>query len=260
MMPFADDVLRPTDSSYAELPEELAEYSPLFDGCIGAIDGTLIEVSVPERFQADFTNRHGWRSQNVICVCNFKMMFTYVGVGTEGSAHDMRVYRQKALMDRRFPRPPKGRYYLADSGYSCQDGIMPPHPGMRYHVKEFKKKAPQNIHELFNQHHSRLRNVIERCFGAAKSKWPMLDRVPHYPLLKQSEPILAGFALWNFVHALEGPRHPLRRRLRGGLSGLRQLASMALGPDASTEEVREWITLGLGLLGNNYWNDQDFDE
>ena len=124
---------------------------------------------------------------------------------------------------------------MADSGYSCQDGIMPPHPGMRYHVKEFKKKAPQNIHELFNQHHSRLRNVIERCFGAAKSKWPMLDRVPHYPLLKQSELILAGFALWNFVHALEGPRHPLRRRLRGGLGGLRQLASMALGPDASTE-------------------------
>jgi hypothetical protein len=110
MMPFADVVLRPMDSSYAELPEELAEYSPLFDGCIGALDGTLIEVSVPKRVQADFTNRHGWRSQNVICVCDFNMMFTYVGVGTEGSAHDMRVLKQRALMDSKFPRPPKGLF------------------------------------------------------------------------------------------------------------------------------------------------------
>ena len=110
MMPFADAVLRPKDNSYAELPQELAEYSPLFDGCIGAIDGTLIEVSVPERVQADFTNRHGWRSQNVICVCDYNMMFTYVGVGTEGSAHDMRVLKQRALMDSKFPRPPKGLF------------------------------------------------------------------------------------------------------------------------------------------------------
>ena len=110
MMPFADAVLRPMDSSYAELPEELAEYSPLFDGCIGALDGTLIEVSVPERVQADFTNRHRWRCQNVICVFNFNMMFTYVGVGMEGSVHDMRVLKQRALMDSKFPCPPKGLF------------------------------------------------------------------------------------------------------------------------------------------------------
>ena len=127
---------------------------------------------------------------------------------------------------------------------------MPPHPGRRYHVKEFKKKKPQNAEELFNRHHSRLRNVIERSFGAAKMKWQMLDGVPHYPLIKQSQLIMAGLSLHNFVHELEGPTHPRRRRVGAGLGQLSQLASVALGPDAPIQEVREWITLGLGLLGN----------
>ena len=129
---------------------------------------------------------------------------------------------------------------------------MPPHPGRRYHVKEFKKRKPQNAEELFNRHHSRLRNVIERSFGAAKIKWQMLDRVPHYPLLQQSQLIMAGLALHNFVHQLEGPTHPPRRRVGAGLGQLSQIASIALSPDAPTQEVREWITLGLGLLGNKY--------
>ena len=129
---------------------------------------------------------------------------------------------------------------------------MPPHPGRRYHVKEFKKRKPQNTEELFNRHHSRLRNVIERSFGAAKMKWQMLDGVPHYPLIKQSQLIMAGLSLHNFVHELEGPTHPQRRRVGAGLGQLSQLASVALGPDAPIQEVREWITLGLRLLGNKY--------
>jgi len=139
-----------------------------------------------------------------------------------------------------------------DSKYTCQEGYIPPHPGRRYHVKEFKKKKPQNAEELFNRHHSRLRNVIERSFGAAKMKWQMLNRVPHYPLLKQSQLIMAGLALHNFVHQLEWPTHPPRRRVGAGLGQLSQIASIALSPDAPTQEVREWITLGLGLLGNKY--------
>jgi len=115
-----------------------------------------------------------------------------------------------------------------------------------------QEKEPQNAEELFNRHHSRLRNVIERSFGAAKMKWQMLDRVPHYPLLKQSQLIMAGLALRNFVHQLEGPTHPPRRRVGAGLGQLSQIASIALSPDAPTQEVREWITLGLGLLGNKY--------
>lgn len=229
MMPWADAMLRLKDTSYEVVPDELAEYSPLFDRCIGAIDGTHIEVCVDEACHDDFTNRHGWTSQNVIAACNFNMMFTYIGVGTEGSAHDMRVLKKKALEDSKFPRPPEGtfatifpacriygmlvlsssgrdyehvylatgHYYLVDSGYAFREGYMAPYPSMRYHVKEFKNRPPWSAEELFNRHHSRLRNVIERTFGAAKSKWQLLKGVPHYPHIKQSQLIMAGCALWN---------------------------------------------------------------
>jgi hypothetical protein len=51
-------------------------------------------VIVDEAIHDDFTNRKGNTSQNVIVVCDFDMRFTYIGVGTEGSAHDMRVIKE----------------------------------------------------------------------------------------------------------------------------------------------------------------------
>jgi hypothetical protein len=53
-------------------------------------------------------------------------------------------------------------------------------------VKEFQKKGPSNEQEVFNRHHSKLRNVIEKAFGAAKAKWKMLKGVPHYSGTKQT--------------------------------------------------------------------------
>ena len=56
-----------------------------------------------------YTNRHGYTSQNVVATCDFDMRFTYVGSGTEGSAHGMRVLK-KAWKDPNFPHPPSGLF------------------------------------------------------------------------------------------------------------------------------------------------------
>ena len=147
-----------------------------------------------------------------------------------------------------------GRYYLVDSGYANREEYMPPYPCMRYHVKEFKKGSPRHAQELFNKYHSRLRNVIERTFGCAKSKWQLLNGIPHYPLIKQSQLVMAACALHNYVHELEGPKRPVRYRQRGVGGSLGQVLAMALSPDATTEEIRDWITLGLPLLEKKYVN------
>ena len=73
----------------------------------GAVDGTHIDVVVDEAVREDFINRKGRTTQNVIDVCDFNMRFTYIGAGTEGSAHDKWVKR-KADEDPCFPRPPSG--------------------------------------------------------------------------------------------------------------------------------------------------------
>ena len=107
MTGFADDIIRPRDTSYAVVPAELVEYSPFFDGCIGAMDGTHIDVIVDKEIRDDHINRKGRPTQNVVAVCDFDMRFMYVGAGTEGSTHDMRVKR-KAEADESFPHPPSG--------------------------------------------------------------------------------------------------------------------------------------------------------
>ena len=59
--------------------------------CIGAIDGTHIRGSTPVEVADTYRNRKGALSQNVMAVCDFNMLFTYVVTGWEGSAHDARV-------------------------------------------------------------------------------------------------------------------------------------------------------------------------
>jgi hypothetical protein len=109
MTPFADAVLRPKDYNYAVVPHELTEYTPFFDGCIGVIDGTHIEMCVDEEAHDDFTNRKGYTSQNVIVVCDLDMRFTYIGVGMEGSVHDMCVLK-RAQAKPNYPHPPAGLF------------------------------------------------------------------------------------------------------------------------------------------------------
>ena len=105
------------------------------------------------------------------------------------------------------------------------------------------------MEEVFNHHHSKLRTVIEWTFGATKAKWQMLKCIPHYKGIKQTQIILALCALHNYVHELEGPHQPGRFRQAPDLGPLSQVATMALGDPNDMEQVRDWITYGLGLLG-----------
>ena len=104
---FADDVIRPKDTSYSGVPPALVEYTPFFDGCIGAMDGTHIDMIVDLGVRDNHINRKGKTTKNGVAVCDFDMRFTYIGAGTEGSAHDMRV-KKKADDDASFPCPPSG--------------------------------------------------------------------------------------------------------------------------------------------------------
>ncbi|CAN1146605.1 hypothetical protein LINPERPRIM_LOCUS6517 [Linum perenne] len=62
-----------------------------FKGCFGALDGTLINVREPKRFQARYRTRKGTNAINVLGVCNQNLQFIYCLAGWEGSAHDSRV-------------------------------------------------------------------------------------------------------------------------------------------------------------------------
>lgn len=108
----ASDIIRP-HRSLDEVPPEIMNDSrlwPYFKDCVGAIDGTHIDACVPKNEQMPYRNRKGVCSQNIMAVCSFDMLFTFVEAGWEGSAHDSRIF-QHCIRDpnKNFPHPPRGK-------------------------------------------------------------------------------------------------------------------------------------------------------
>ena len=66
-----------------------------------------------------------------------------------------------------------------DSGYPCTLGFLPPYRIKGYHLRDFRGgDHPEGAKELFNYRHSSLRNVIERCFGVLKARFPVKNDAP----------------------------------------------------------------------------------
>ncbi|XP_025625148.1 uncharacterized protein [Arachis hypogaea] len=64
-----------------------------FKGYLGALDGTYIDVTVPEKDKLRYRTRKGKISTNVLGICNRDMNFVYVLSGWEGSTSDLRILR-----------------------------------------------------------------------------------------------------------------------------------------------------------------------
>ncbi|XP_047944549.1 putative nuclease HARBI1 isoform X2 [Salvia hispanica] len=97
-----------------------------FENCLGALDGTHVEVSVPLNHQGRYRNRKGRITTNVLAVCSRDLSFTYILPGWEGSAADSRVLRD--ALTRNYPFiVPKDKYFLVDVGYTNGPGFLAPY-------------------------------------------------------------------------------------------------------------------------------------
>ncbi|XP_058211855.1 uncharacterized protein LOC131324046 [Rhododendron vialii] len=169
-----------------------------------------------------------------MAMCSFDMKFTFVYPGWEGSAHDGCVFfAAVSNPDFHFPHPPLrkfkfeedcshicfwiyssrkhiiltrvisdlDKYYLVDSGYTNMLGYLPPYRGQRYHRDQWDGANTifRTPYELFNYKHSSLRNVIERCFGVLKKRFPILKGMPNYDYALQSTIVTACCVIHNFI-------------------------------------------------------------
>ncbi|XP_057774824.1 uncharacterized protein LOC130993805 [Salvia miltiorrhiza] len=173
-----------------------------FKGCLGALDGTYVNVMVSNNDKARYRTRKGQISTNVLGVCDRNLKFVYVLSGWEGSAADSRILRD-AINRPHGLKVPKGFYYLCDNGYANSEGFLTPFKGVRYHLKEWGPNSgrPQNKEELFNLRHSKARNVIERAFGILKMRWGILRSTTFYPIKIQNRLIMAAFLINNFIRS-----------------------------------------------------------
>lgn len=91
------------------------------------------------------------------------------------------------------------KYYLCDAAYRHTRGFMAPYRNVRYWLGDFRRNRAMTSKEKFNHAHAKLRNVIERVFGVLKARFPILKRMPSFPLIKQRDITIVCFAIHNFI-------------------------------------------------------------
>ncbi|KAJ9553054.1 hypothetical protein OSB04_017099 [Centaurea solstitialis] len=164
----------------------------LMHGAIGALDGTLIHAIVPLNQQARYRGR-GDCFQNVLGMCNFNMILTYVWAGWEGIIHDARVLREVAFdPNSRFMFPPSIMYhpFLINIIFVMLQIPIP---------MDFLLVIAIPFEEKFNHVHAQLGNVIERTYSVLKVRFSIPKQMAFYPFPKQIKVVVACFAIHNFI-------------------------------------------------------------
>ena len=245
----------PPPDYLAKKIEDSRKFYPWFKDCIGALDGTHIPVFVKTSSQPAYTNRKGYLSQNVMGVCTFDLQFCYIYAGWEGSANDQQVLND--AIGKGYFKVPAGKYYLADAGYVCSDIILSPYRGYRYHLKEglSARAKPACKEELFNLRHAQLRNEVERIFGVAKRRFPILDKAYEtLDMQKQVHLVYALTGLHNFIR-----QHATRfdlfdtEGIEKGDREARANAETSIRADTSSVEQRNQMETWRNQVAEEMW-------
>ncbi|XP_052624812.1 uncharacterized protein LOC111888675 [Lactuca sativa] len=202
MMCFSREIIVPTSSnSTRNTSERHRRLMQIFPGAIGALDGTLVHAVVPVDQQTRYRGRGKVECyQNVIGICNFDMIFTFVWAGCEGIAHDSKVLKEVAFNPTSgFPFPPPDKYYLCDAAYTNTRGFMAPYRNTRYWLADFQRNRALTKEEMFNHAHAQLRNYIERAYGVLKARFPILKQMDPYPFPVQKNIVISCVAVHNFI-------------------------------------------------------------
>ncbi|XP_071724153.1 uncharacterized protein [Rutidosis leptorrhynchoides] len=183
MMEFAKEMIMPTTfDPNLDVPDSHKSIRKIFKGAVGALDVTLVHAIIPLDQQIAYRGREKEKYyQNVLAICDFNMIFTYVYAGWEGVAHDLRVLREiLSNPDNCFPFPPPNKYYLCDASYPSTREFLTPYHNVRYWLGDYRRRRATTKEEKFNHAHARIRNVIERAFGVLKARFPILDKMAPY--------------------------------------------------------------------------------
>jgi hypothetical protein len=176
-----------------------------------AADGVHFEHTVPKAKANAYRNRKGVTSTNALMACTFDGFFAYAFAGAEGQHCDpklLQVVRDAFFSTLSTVIELHGErivtYFLVDAIFGLEERLMTPYRGIRYHLKEWEGKQPQNSQELFNLQHAKLRNVIERAFGILKRRFKILREPSECETDHHVKYIYASVALHNFIKVHKG--------------------------------------------------------
>ncbi|KAI1716191.1 DDE superfamily endonuclease domain-containing protein [Ditylenchus destructor] len=156
---FPDD-MNPTRQEFYRIAQ-----MPLVFGCI---DGTLINITKPQRYPEQFLDRHGDFSLNVMVVCGPQRKIFYAKTAAPGHQHDARVFSESLLCQRLEDgwRPLPQGVLLGNSGYALRDFLQTPIPNPLTPAEN-----------RYNAAHKRTRSRIECAIGQLKNSWRCLSKL-----------------------------------------------------------------------------------
>nr|KAJ0219376.1 hypothetical protein LSAT_V11C300141300 [Lactuca sativa] len=136
------DIIKPNANYNDDVPEYILykpRYYPMFKDCIGAIYGTHVKASVPQKDEVMYIGRKGYATQNIMVVCDFNMCFTFVWAGWEGTTHDTKIFSEALQRPDLNFLYPTDKYYIVNAGYPNMRWYLAPYKGtnIRYHLPDF---------------------------------------------------------------------------------------------------------------------------
>lgn len=170
--------------------------------CVGAVDGTHIQIRAPEKSGSLYFNYKKFYSINLTAVCDHKYYFTLVDVGAYGSESDGGVLNRSDLyrvlyegdgLPQESPLPGTEinvpHYFVGDEAYRMTNSLIRPFPGK--HLGDQKR--------IFNYRLSRGRRCIENAFGILFNRWGVFQKPLRCKPQDADIIVLACLCLHNFM-------------------------------------------------------------
>ncbi|KAF1872513.1 hypothetical protein Lal_00016815 [Lupinus albus] len=137
-----------------------------------------------------------------------------VGQNAKNSAISFLYHRSGETVSRHFHNVMhaiislEGEFLVQPMGFMLKCTLLTLYRGVRYHLKEYSARGPQNSKELFNHRHSSLINVIERTFSVLKKRFLIISSgsEPHYSFEIMRDIVLACCILHNFLRGVDDDR------------------------------------------------------
>lgn len=142
---------------------------------LGAIDCTHVRIKKPKVNGEIYINRKGYPSLNIQMVSSCEYEILNIVARYAGSAHDSRIYNNSHLK-RRFEGGDLRNFKLiGDQGYACSSVLLTP---IRFPCNDAERR--------YNEHLTRARSSVERCFGILKARFRVLGPDSRIRLLPQT--------------------------------------------------------------------------